>query len=433
MKHLLRLSIIAALLLVSLGTILAQEDVTVKLWMHTHDPRIALDEELIAEFMAENPNITVDYYVVPDGEDFDTSLSTALASGSGPDLYNAWTGTIGQYRASGINAPVDFEAAGFESVDDLYAAYDSGENLLAGARFGDELYGLPTELSIYACYANDDMFEAAGLDPETDFPETWEEMVDVAEQLTIREEGVPVQRGYDFNWGNSIFMYLTMEPMIAQLGVQLINEDDYTANINNDAVAQTMQYWSDWVNVHNLGGPQYTASRDAFWAQELAIECTEGNWAIPILEENGINWSVHPVPRWEDAVNNNGFAVYAYFFQVNQYSDPAVQQAAWKLARFMTDHPQEYFDRAGLFQPRIEFTETDEFQNDAVMPLFFEEMSVSFPHPRIAGFNEVADALANARDRIVLAGEDVDTVLEQAQEEVNTILERALREAELGS
>ena len=361
MKTVFRIAVIALLLIGAIGTLQAQDEVTVTLWMHSHTPRIALDEELIAEFEAENPGINVEYYVVPEGEDFDVTLATALAGGGGPDLFNSWTGTIGQYHAAGILAPLDVEAAGFGSMDDVYGAYDSGESLLAGARFGDELYGLPTELSIYACYANNDLFEAAGLDAETDFPETWEEMVDVAEQLTVREEGVPVIRGYDFNWTNPIFMYLTMEPMIAQLGVQLIDEETYTADINNEAVARTMQYWSDWVNVHNLGGPQYTGSRDAFWAQELAIECTQGNWAIPILEENGINWSVHPVPRWEDATSNNGFAIYAYFFQVNQYAEPDVQAAAWKLARFMTDHPSEYFDRAGLFQPRLEFTTSDGF------------------------------------------------------------------------
>jgi multiple sugar transport system substrate-binding protein len=433
MKVVARLGLILFVLSAIAGGVLAQDDeVTVVLWMHTHDPRIALDEELIAEFEAENPSITVEYYVVPEGEDFELSLATALAGGGGPDLFNSWTGSIGQYRAAGINAPLDVEAAGYESYDDVYAAYDSGEALLAGARFGEELYGLPTELSIYACYANDDMFEAAGLDAATDFPETWEEMVEVAEQLTVREDGVPVIRGYDFNWANPIFMYLTMEPMIAQLGVQLIDEENYTADINNDAVKQVMQYWSDWVNVHNLGGPQYTASRDAFWAQELAIECTEGNWAVPILDENEINWSVHPVPRFADATSNNGFAIYAYFFQVNQYAEPEVQAAAWKLARFMTDHPAEYFETAGLFQPRVEFTASEEFQNDPVMPLFFDEMSKSLSHPRIAGFNEVSDALARARDRIVLAGEDIDTVLAEAQDEVNRILERALAEAQRG-
>jgi ABC-type glycerol-3-phosphate transport system substrate-binding protein len=95
--------------------------------------------------------------------------------------------------ASSTRAPgaLDFEAAGFSSIEEVYAAYESGEALLAGARFGDTLYGLPTELSIYACYANDDMFQAAGLDPTTDFPNTWEEMVDVAEKMTVREDNVP--------------------------------------------------------------------------------------------------------------------------------------------------------------------------------------------------------------------------------------------------
>lgn len=431
MKMMFRIAVIMGLLLTVVGGLQAQEPVNVVVWMHNHIPRIALDEELIAEFEAENPDITVEYYVVPEGEDFDTTLATALASGSGPDMFNAWTGTIGQYHAAGILAPIDLEATGYMSLEDVYDAYEAGENLLAGARFGDELYGLPTELSIYACYANNTMFEEAGLDPATDFPETWEDMIEVAEKLTVREEGVPVIRGYDFNWSNPIFMYLTMEPMIAQLGEQLIDEETYMANIDNDAVAQVMQYWSDWVNEYNLGGPQYTDSRNAFWNQELAIECTEGNWAIPILEENGIDWSVHPVPRWADAVSDNGFAVYAYFYQVNQYADPAAQEAGWRLARFLTDHPTEYFNVAGLFQPRVEYTNSEEFLNDPVMPLFFEEMSKSLPHPRIAGFNEVSDALARSRDRIVLAGEDVATVLAESQDEIDGILERALRDAQM--
>ncbi|MBZ0286593.1 MAG: extracellular solute-binding protein, partial [Anaerolineae bacterium] len=382
-------------------------------------------------FMAANPDIVVEYTHIPDA-DFYTALATALASGSGPDLFNTWTGQIGQLHTAGVLAPLDFEAAGFAGIESVYAAYESGETLLAGARFADTLYGLPTELSIYGCYANNDMFEAAGLDPEADFPATWEEMVGVAEKLTVREDGVPTIRGYDFNWSGPIFMYLTMMPMVEQLGVTVINEEDYTADINNDAVKKVMQYWADWVNVHNLGGPQYTFSRDAFTAKELAIECTMGNWAVPSLTENEINWSLHPVPRWADATSDNGFAIYAYFLMVNSYSAPEVQSAAWKLARFLTDHPKEYFDVAGLLQPRAEFTSSEEFQADPVMPLFFEEMTKSKPHARIAGFDEVANALGDGRDRII-AGEDIDTVLAETEDNVNRILERALREAQAGS
>src|SRR5688572_30433183 len=134
MKNLFRIVVIALLLVGTIGGLQAQEPVTVVLFMHSHTPRIALDEELIAEFKAANPDITVEYYVVPEGEDFDTTLATALAGGGGPDLFNSWTGTIGQYHAAGILAPLDYEAAGYESLDAVYAAYASGESLLAGAR-----------------------------------------------------------------------------------------------------------------------------------------------------------------------------------------------------------------------------------------------------------------------------------------------------------
>jgi hypothetical protein len=88
-------------------------------------------------------------------------------------------------------------------------------------------------------------------------------------------------------------------------------------------------------------------------------------------------------------------------------------------------------DTAGLFQPRIEFTSSDEFLKDPVMPLFLEEMTKSKPHARIAGFDEVAKALADGRDRI-MAGENIDTVLAETEDNVNSILERALREAQAG-
>ena len=53
-------------------------------------------------------------------------------------------------------------------------------------------------------------------------------------------------------------------------------------------------------NEWQLGGPQYTFTRDAFLAGELAIDCDGGNWFAPQAEEAGINYSIHPIPRWEN-------------------------------------------------------------------------------------------------------------------------------------
>lgn len=400
------------------------QTVTVDLWMHEHPPRVPLDEELIARFMEENPDIQVNYTVVPVA-DFDTRLYTALAAGAGPDLFNQATFALGQFRAADLLAPLNLEAAGYSSVDEVFDTYQVGLDAVAFGEDGRTLYGLPTEVSIYSCYTNDDLWAEAGLDPSTDFPDTWEELVEVADTLTERDaQGNPVQRGFDFNWTSPIFVWLQFNPMVRQLGGSMVTED-YQANIDSPEVQQVMSFWNDFVNVHNLGGPEYTGSRDAFLAGELATECSFGNWGVPQMEEAGINFSIHPAPRWEDAANDTGLDLYGYYFLVNNYSDPEVQEAAWKLAGYLTSFPERYFVEAGLFQPREDFLTSEAYQSDEVMPMFLSEMETSEFSPRIAGFYEVADAVAAARDRIILGGEPIAEVLEQADTEVEAVLERA--------
>lgn len=410
----------------------AQEDqVTVTLWMHNHAPRVAIDEELIAEFMEENPNITVEYEIV---NDFFTALSTALASGAGPDVFNQFTYYNAQFYAQGLLAPVDPVAMGYQTIEDVYERYGEGaigEAVLAGDTFNGVLYGVPTELSNYACYANDDLWAEAGLDTATDFPTTWEGLTDVAKQLTIRgEDGELTQRGFDFNWYGNIYIILHFDGMVRQLGHSMIDEDTYTAHINTPQVARVMQYWNDLVNVHELGGPQYTRSRDAFNAGELATECTFGNWGTAGMEAAGINYSIHNIPRFADAVDDIGFAGYAFYLQVNANAPREVQEAGWKLIAHLTSQPGRYLNEAALFQPVAEYLATEDFANNEIMPVFLDEFHRSAYHPRYAGAAEVGDALGRARDRIILGGEDMETVLQETEDEVNAILERALADIE---
>jgi multiple sugar transport system substrate-binding protein len=420
---------LAVVFVTSVGVFAQYQPVVVELWMHVHAPRVPLDEELLAQFEAENPNIDVEFTLVPDQE-WDTTLNTAIASGDIPDLFNQATFAIGQFYAQGLLAPVDPVAAGYEDMQAIIDAYAAGESLLAGAMFDGQLYGLPTELSTYACYTNDDLWAAAGLDPATDFPETWEEMAEVAQQLTVRDDsGAITQRGFDFIWSNNIFMLLIFNAMVQQLGGDMIDEVNYTAAIDTPEVRQVMEYWNNVANEWMVGGPQYEFIRTSYLAGNVAIDCDGGNWFAPQAEDAGLNYSIHPIPRWEGAVNDNGFANYAYYFMVSASAPPEVQQAAWKLAGFLTSFPDRYLETAGLFQGKADFVESEAFQQNTIMPVFLEELSKSRFHPRIAGFFEVADALMRARDRIIVGGEDMDTVLAEAEVEVNEILARAQAEA----
>ena len=141
-------------------------------------------------------------------------------------------------------------------------------------------------MSAYACYVNLDVWAEAGLDPAEDFPYTFEALPDVAEKLTIRDEnGVITRRGFDFNWSNAIYMMLHFNPMVQQLGGDMIDEVNYVAHINTPEVKRVLEYWNNWANEWNLGGPEYVVSRTGIRSEErMATECSMGNWAVPLLE-----------------------------------------------------------------------------------------------------------------------------------------------------
>src|SRR5258707_14674125 len=53
---------------------------TIKVWLHDHPPRVAIDKAIVAEFEKANPDIKVQYDVIPVGE-YGQKLLTAFASG----------------------------------------------------------------------------------------------------------------------------------------------------------------------------------------------------------------------------------------------------------------------------------------------------------------------------------------------------------------
>lgn len=215
------------------------QPVTLKMWMHLHPPRLAVDKDIIAAFERANPDVHVDYQVFPPS-DYATKLLTAFAAGAGPDFFNWSSNFMAQWHHYGVVAPIDYAAMGYTDEKALTGQYLNG---FAAARFGDRFYGVPSEYSNWACYTNNTIWKAANLDPMKDFPDTWEDLPKVAEQLTVRDKsGVPVRRGFDFDWANSNIFFTMMSTMMHQLGVKLVDEEKNEANLDTPAARQTMQY-----------------------------------------------------------------------------------------------------------------------------------------------------------------------------------------------
>ena len=81
---------------------------------------------------------------------------------------------------------------------------DFFEAPLDQCRNGEQILCLPWGTDIYALFWNKDMFEAAGLDPETP-PKTMEELAEFADKMTLRDaSGKLTQVGFlpDQGWGH---------------------------------------------------------------------------------------------------------------------------------------------------------------------------------------------------------------------------------------
>ncbi|MBN2553168.1 MAG: extracellular solute-binding protein, partial [Spirochaetales bacterium] len=241
-------------------------------WTHEDPNRTPLEEKLIAEFTLENPNVTVVRETSPSGKIIEKIL-TAFAARKGPDIFNIGAEEEWQYIMGERVAPVDLDAVGYSSYRALQDDYLPVT--FNGALYEGKIYGLPLEITNWCIYINDKYYREVGLNPATDYPKTWEQMVTVAEKLTIREGEVITRRGFDFRYPYYLIFWV---PMANQLGGTVLSADGKSAAVDTPAWIELLQYMADYgPNGRNLGSPTYTNVRRTFNRDDNSVAmCISG-------------------------------------------------------------------------------------------------------------------------------------------------------------
>lgn len=174
-------------------------------------------------------------------------------------------------------------------VDDLNSAIATGgidlndffDAPLNQCRSGDKILCLPWGTDMYALFWNKDLFEAAGLDPETP-PATMEELAEFADKLTkVAPDGSLEQIGFlpDMGWDHSD-LYINM------YGGFWYNEDGTQMTVNSqpvlDALTWQQQFYTkygvDNVLAFSSGWADTYMSADyPFYTGKLAMY-VDGEW-----------------------------------------------------------------------------------------------------------------------------------------------------------
>ena len=188
-------------------------EATVKAWNDTHDAKIELIYVPNSDYMNG------------------AKLSTAFASGAGPDIFIISPGDFLRYFNGGVLldlTPFIEENARLDFVADI----------LATRLVNRRIYGIPMEFEPMAMFYSKSAFKDAGL-TEADLPTSWEQLLETAKKLTNDR-----RFGVLFETTPGYYQNFTWYPFMWQGGGDMVGADGRSAFASN-ATIRALQFWQD--------------------------------------------------------------------------------------------------------------------------------------------------------------------------------------------
>jgi multiple sugar transport system substrate-binding protein len=383
---------------------------------HAHDPATAVNEQLIAEFTAMYPNVKITYDHAPH-ENYEQKVLTAFAGGEGPDVFWAGDWMVPQFVENELVAPVDPAAFGVASQEEFVGLFEPGA-LDAFTVDGQVLTGGISEYNTFSLLYNPAHFQASGLEPlSATEPITWERLAEIAGQLTQMDGETRVRSGFEWVYNVPIWTVLLFEPMLHQLGGQLIDPESGEPNFASPELIRVMQYVQDLRQEQNANDPAFLVDLLEDFANERSSMIVAGPWALPAIA--GINAAaqvaVAPLPKF--AEGERVTTLYAWAWFVSAKTDETKRCWAWNFLSFLTSKAQLWWDNVGYIQPRTDLTANGQSLADyrtSTLPgleVFLEDFPFGRFQFRSTRYFEISAAWTRAFQEI-LEGGDVQEVLE---------------------
>jgi len=295
------------------------------LWHGMTGPDGPAVEEIINNFNSSQDEVFVESNVMP-WDVLHQRLLAQLAAPDGPQLIAMSAADLGQYAAQGALAPMD----DFWDTDTWMDTSVLPEAAREASTVDGVTYGVPLNVAPMMLYWNKDMFEAAGLDPETP-PRTWDELAEMAKQLTVDEngDGVPEQFGLALADNNTVPIW---QMLLWGNGGGVVSQDGTESLLGTPQTIEALQYWVNLVRDDHIS-PIGLSGADAdnlFRTQRAAMQIV-GPWQTTAYTDAGINFGLAAPPAGPagsdtllDVVN----------FTTNGRIDPTQADAARKFLAF---------------------------------------------------------------------------------------------------
>lgn len=252
-------------------------------------------QEMVRQFVSDNPDISVRIEAMPWNIYFDKLLA-AMVSGNPPDVFIIHEFASNGFARQGVlRDSRDLYASGGGPLPDE----DFKPELLARLEFEGIRYGVPLDNLGWGIWINRDLFEAAGLDPNRP-PTNGAELIEMAQQLTVDANGRhPNEEGFDptnvRQWGIAVNNPKnTYQSVLWQFGGDIFNEEGQALLDQEEAVAAARFLYDLIYEEHVSPPPAGFNALQAFGAGQLAI-FPYGTWGLNFMKESDIDWDVWPM------------------------------------------------------------------------------------------------------------------------------------------
>ena len=184
---------------------------------------------MIEAFEKANPNIKIKRTKVSFGGNFE-KITTAVASGSAPDVSPIWSGFLTQFAASG--ALLDLNKYGAAEIKNTI--YPSAWSYV---EYKQGVYGVPYAQDPRMIVSNLDALKETGIEKG---PSTLDELYASAKALTKKTGDVVDRYGLAVaDQDHLIYFYVSL---LYAYGGQIFNADESEVVFNNDAGVQAATY-----------------------------------------------------------------------------------------------------------------------------------------------------------------------------------------------
>jgi ABC-type glycerol-3-phosphate transport system substrate-binding protein len=381
---------------------------------------IAIIEQTIKDFEAENPGIKVRAERKPPDATYAALLITELAAGKVPDVIFLGDGNCDQLIKAGCFLPLDpLIAVDPEIKKEAY--YPAMVE-----RFSNEgtLYLLPRDIAPVDCiYYNKKLFDQVKLAyPKDNW--TWKEFKEMAIKLTNPKAEGGAVFGYADEWPG-------VEPYIFSSGGTLVDNTKKPTRITMDSpkalrgIRFRMELLHTLKIIPSTGDTvTLTGGNEAMFTNGKLAMLYSGIWKTPLFRKiKDFDWDIAPFPAGPDGnreamIGGSGYGI------AKMCKDPA---AAWKLVRYLAgEKGQRMLASTGLAQPAIKALAESSAFLDGQRPLNKKMLLKAALHgytaPALEHWSEFYDGTWRPKiEQVWVTGfkGDMEALVHQAVEEGN--------------